>query len=222
MEEKELTRHTFVFLTPSGKMRLLEELSPLYEGEARERFLEVFSENDIPGTVRRAKRRPGFVAAGFVPVRRLSDGNRLRIASYVPESDIRKAVTVYDIFSEESGVRTRCVEAAVRIHELAKSMGLTSGALGSAGLEIVTGLPYTDEASDLDFLVKPARLHLLREFFERAKSMYPALSMDFEVEMPNGYGVKLEELLMDTRTVLGKSLRDVTLLDREEIRGYFM
>ena len=44
--------------------------------------------------------------------------------------------------------------------------------------------------------------------------------MDFELDLPNGYGVKLAEIFMETQTVLGKSLEDVSLLNRKDVMQY--
>ena len=44
--------------------------------------------------------------------------------------------------------------------------------------------------------------------------------MDFELDLPNGYGVKLAEVFMDTKTVLGKSLDNVEILHRKDIMQY--
>ena len=44
--------------------------------------------------------------------------------------------------------------------------------------------------------------------------------MDFELDLPNGYGVKLAEVFMETQTVLGKSLDDINLLSRKDIMEY--
>ena len=118
-------------------------------------------------------------------------------------------------------MRNLYMEAVQRLCAMALARGITIGVIGSAGLEIATGLPYTDEASDLDMLLKPAPHRLLAEFYREAKEMYPRLVLDFEVELPNGYGTKLAELFMDGRSVLGKSVCDVRLLQKEDIAVFF-
>ena len=92
--------------------------------------------------------------------------------------------------------------------------------LGSAALELATGLPYTDEASDIDILLKPAPYDKLLDFYRTAKENFGEIPMDFELDLPNGYGVKLAEVFMDTKTVLGKSLDNVEILNRKDIMQY--
>lgn len=222
MAEAELKRHALAFLTPQGKALLKKELYPLYAGEEQDRLKEVLEGGaDVPGIVRRAERREARLALGFVPQRRLSSGNRLRIAAYAPSDAVRKLRSPYELAQEDFPVRNLSMEAVQRLCALALARGITIGVIGSAGLEIATGLPYTDEASDLDMLLKPAPHRLLAEFYREAKEMYPRLVLDFEVELPNGYGTKLAELFMDGRSVLGKSVCDVRLLQKEDIAVFF-
>ena len=222
MEKEKLKRHTFVFLTSCGKERLLRELAPLFEGAALERMNSVFSEKaDIPGIVRRGeKQQEGQLALGFVPCRRLPDGNRMRIAAYVSNKEVRRVCSVYEAAEQEIPVRTRCMEAVCYARRLAAELDVRMGVLGSAGLEIITGLPYTDDDSDLDILLKADSPKKLENFSEMMQSAFTGLDMDFEVELPNGYGIKLAELFMNTRTLIGKSLIDVALFERDEINKF--
>lgn len=218
MEEAALTRHTFVFLTPEGRARLYSRLAPSYAGEALALLRETLAgAADVPGIVRRGEAAPGEAALGFVPCRRLSDGRRLRVAARVPYADIREVRSVFDVQGGGAPARTRCVAAALALMPLAASLGIRAGALGSAGLELATGLPYTDGASDLDLLLEPAPYARLAAFAAQAAALYAGLPMDVELALPDGYGVKLAELFSPSRTVLGKGLRDVRLLERKRI-----
>ena len=94
----------------------------------------------------------------------------------------------------------------------------------TAADDIVTimtpGLPYTDDNSDIDLIVKPAGYNRLLQFYRAAQACCDDINMDFELDLPNGYGVKLAEMFMETQTVLGKSLEDVSLLNRKDIMQY--
>ena len=218
MEKTELTRHTLVFLTARGKENLKAEFNTMYCGEEADRLHDVFDDAaDVPGIVRRAEPRADHIAVGFVPWRRLSNGNRLRIAAYIPITAIQGVTSVYVLARNGFPIRSRCMEAAMKVSSLAMHFELQAGFLGSAGLEIATGLPYTDDISDLDILLKPAPYDRLVAFYCQARDICPGIDMDFEVEFPNGYGVKLAELCMDTCTVLGKSLKNVKLLDKKSM-----
>ena len=111
----------------------------------------------------------------------------------------------------------------MKLHDNVKVIHKKNGGLGYArnsGLEIATGLPYTDEASDLDFLIKPAEYLKLESFYAECRAEFKNINMDFELELPNGYGVKLAEIFMQTRTVLGKSIKNVDLLYKKDIMQY--
>ena len=124
----------------------------------------------------------------------------------------RKAFTVDEA--------TPCIDTVIKLYGLAGSYDLQVGILGSAALELATGLPYTDEASDIDILVKPAPYDKLLDYYRTAKENFSEIPMDFELDLPNGYGVKLAEVFMDTKTVLGKSLDNVEILHRKDIMQY--
>ena len=60
----------------------------------------------------------------------------------------------------------------------------------------------------------------LLQFYRAAQACCNEINMDFELDLPNGYGVKLAEMFMETQTVLGKSLEDVSLLNRKDVMQY--
>lgn len=228
MDKTKLKRHDLAYVTAAGKQQIWRSLSAECGGEAALMAEEIFcGAEDVPGIVRRGEGTAAGVALGFVHHRRL-DGGRLRLAAYATPEHIDAVVTPYEVMLRNiySGrawtwtPRTQCLETAMRVYEAAVELGLQTGVLGSAGLELATGLPYTDEASDLDILVRPAPLELLQEFFGRSRCLAAGINMDFEVDFPNGYGVKLAELFMDTATVLGKSLKDVALLSKKDMLNF--
>lgn len=219
MDKKGLKRHDIVFITSKAKTRLLETLLPEYNGESHNLLRDILQgDNNIPGIVRRGDDVDN-IAIGFVHCHRI-DGNRFRIATKVCQNEIERIMDPYDvlqrkIYAQEH--RTKCIIAAAEIYDLALVYGIHVGVFGSVSMELVTGLPYTDDDSDLDFLIKATSLDKLKAFYTDVKCTFPKLAIDFEVELPNGYGVKLAELFMETRTVLGKGLKDVKLLNRDDI-----
>lgn len=229
MDKEILKRHNFVYLTEDGRRQILKKIKDSYQGIALDMVTEVFCGTiNIPGFVRRDDSGKDLssgceIPLGFVHPGRI-DGNRLRIGTYASAETILKIETPYDVLTAATSakIRNRCMDAAVKIADVSKKYGLQTGVLGSAGLELATGLHYTDEASDLDFLVKPASLDVLHKFYDEARTLYPKMNMDFEVDFPNGYGVKLAELFMETRTVLGKSIDNIDLLFRKDIMRYLI
>ncbi len=227
MDQAKVKRHNLAYVTAAGRRAVYEEAAPHYQGE----FLAMaeaalLGEADIPGIMRRGSRGNGLLPLGFVHYKRAEDGQRLRLPAFVPETEVEAVVTPYDllagrIYSKDAWTpRTRCLEVAASIFEAAVDLGLQTGLLGSVGLELATGLPYTDDASDLDILVQAAPLAALQALFVKARALSMGAALDFEVDLPNGYGVKLAELFMDTGTVLGKSLDDVQLLSKKDTLEY--
>ncbi len=219
MAETRLNRHDLVYISQAAKAGILAALPQQYRGAALALAGTAFKPGaDVPGIVRRSEGRSGEVALGFVPCGRL-EGQRLRIAAFVPAGAGCGVLTPYALLRRDFAPRTPCLVEARNVQLAAAACGLTAGVLGSAALEIATGLPYTDAASDLDILLRPAPCAVLHAFYRRLRQAC-GVRLDFEVELPNGYGVKLAEIFMETRTLLGKSIYDVRLLAKETVMQY--
>ena len=220
MDKTQLKRHNLVFVSQHGKDKIWEEISQNYQEEALKLVRDVLKgDHNIPGFVRRDDARPNAVAIGFVHQRRLQ-GNRIRIGAFTEMQDIDGIMTSYEVMERKAFTvdeATHCIDTGIKLYGLAGSYDLQVGVLGSAALELATGLPYTDEASDIDILVKPAPYDKLLDFYRTAKENFGEIPMDFELDLPNGYGVKLAEVCMDSKTVLGKSLDNVEILHRKDI-----
>lgn len=225
MDKTQLNRHDLVFISQTGKDRIWKELSDKYQGEELSMVRDVFlGDNDIPGFVRRSDERPEEVALGFVHPQRIK-GNRIRIAAFTGAEDVEIIMTPYEVLQRKVFTvkgATRCIETIIALYALADEFDLQIGVLGSAALELATGLPYTDEASDVDILLKPAPYNRLLDFYRTAKENFSDIPLDFELDLPNGYGVKLAEVFMDTKTLLGKSLDNVSILYRKDIMQYLL
>lgn len=223
MDKTQLKRHNLVFVSRKGKDRIWQELAPKYQGEALELVRDVLQgDHNVPGFVRRSEERPEEVAIGFVHHRRMQ-GNRIRIGAFTEMQDVETIMTPYEVMQRKAFTveePTHCMETILALYKMADQFDLQIGVLGSAALELVTGLPYTDEASDVDILLKPAPYEKLLDFYRTAKENFADIPLDFELDLPNGYGVKLAEVFMDTKTVLGKSLDNVDLLYRKDIMQY--
>lgn len=224
MDETQLKRHNLVFISKQGKDKIWSDISTRYDGESKHLAEEVLQGNvDIPGFVRRndAENTEG-IAIGFVHHKRI-DGNRIRIGAFTAAEDVVTIMTPYEVLTRRAfafTTRNRCMQIVRQLYELADVFDLQIGVLGSAALELITGLPYTDENSDIDLIVKPAGYNRLLQFYRAAQACCSDINMDFELDLPNGYGVKLVEIFMETQTVLGKSLEDVSLLNRKDVMQY--
>ncbi len=223
MDKTQLKRHDLVFVSRQGKDKIWQEIADKYTGLPGELVKDVLQgETDIPGFVRRSDDKSDAVPIGFVHHKRIDD-NRIRIGAFTSVNDIVAVMTPYEVMQRKAfalEAKTPCIEIVSKLYELAEIFDLQIGVLGSAALELVTELPYTDKNSDIDLLIKPAPYNRLLQFYRAAQASFGTINMDFELDLPNGYGVKLAEIFMDTQTVLGKSLDDVNLLSRKDIMEY--
>ncbi len=225
MDEKKLkkcSRHDFVIISQSGRQRICSEVLKIYSAAEQHIVRDVFSgkygTNGIPGIVRRAEIPGNVIPVGFVPQERL-EGRRLRIGAFAYFAEVVDVITPYKLLQMSINESNRCLQAVREVAKLASSAAKEVGVLGSAGLEIFTGLPYTNEESDIDLVLKDCSYEEITKIFEQIKAVgtYYNIPIDLEIALTNGYGIKAKELFMDTRTLLGKSLNDVTLLEREAV-----
>ncbi|WP_339061380.1 phosphoribosyl-dephospho-CoA transferase MdcG domain-containing protein [Tepidibacillus marianensis] len=174
----------------------------------------------IPAIVRRKEKieRSGMIAVGFSSPFRM-DGNRYRIPTFVYEKDIEKIVTPYEVIQKDYQTRTPCLMALKEILLFtAPKKEIKVGVFGSAALEIITNLPYTDSRSDLDLTMKVTDLNLVKEFFLVIKKTETKFGcrVDLEVDVM-GIGFKAVELLKETKQLLGKGIESVQLYNRENV-----
>jgi phosphoribosyl-dephospho-CoA transferase len=174
----------------------------------------------VPGVVRRedADARPGCVPVGFSDPF-AGNGERLRVAGFARLEDILSAATPYELASLPLSARSSVMQALAQAKEKAAPLSIRLGVWGSAAIETYTGLPCTREGSDLDLLVNEAPIEALSAFMDEMRGVEDSfhLRIDVELDLACGYGVQLRELLGAGRTVLGKGLSDVVLLDRTRI-----
>lgn len=219
-------RHTLLALTDEGRKRAYAGLDQKTKesapgAEIRRLVRDGYGDVKIPGIVRREESleySPDMVPVGFVaPV--LNNGVRIRVPAFARERDVVRAITPYDVLSQGFDLRNACLAALAEAVKAAGNSGVVLGVWGSASLELCTGLAYTHDGSDLDLLVKPAPEHRLRDFLSLLAKLEGkhGLRIDVELDLPNGYGVQLKELVTDVGSVLGKSAHAVSLLPRDQV-----
>lgn len=219
-------RHTLIDVSDAGRKAILAELagSGAHSAMIRKKFGRVLLPERagvrVPGIVRREDGAPRF---GFVPVgfsEPVSNGEgRLRIAAFARLEDVVGVTTPYEILSLPIPRRTASTEALAAAKAHAEEAGLVLGVWGSAAMELYTGLPCTGRDSDLDLMVAAAPEEKLSRWMIEMEAMEErfGLRIDVELDLPNGYGVQLKELLDHGRTVLGKNMTGVALLPRAQI-----
>ena len=227
MDQKKIVdvqRHDLLEITDWGRKAALDLALSSMPGSDGEQFRKVImgglGETKVPGIARReeSQMKPGYIPVGFASAWRVA-GNRIRIPAFVPVETVIRIVQPQQVMRMPCEPRTPCLKAFKEIGLLADDRGLEMGVWGSSALEIFTGLPYTDESSDLDLIVGTLPLEVMREYWESIRKVGQKCqcSIDVEISLPNGFGVKLAEVLSNSHSVLGKGLQDVILLDREEI-----
>ena len=219
-------RHTLVDLSDAGREAILAELagSGAMSAILREKFGRVLLPERagarVPGIVRRedGPSRLGRLPVGFSEPVSCGEG-RLRIAAFARLEDVVRVTSPYETISLPLPRRTANTEALAAARAQAESLSLVLGVWGSMAMELYTGLPCTRKGSDLDLLVAAAPQERLSVFMAAIKAIEERfdLRIDVELDLPNGYGVQLKELLGQGRTVLGKSINGVALLPRRQM-----
>lgn len=221
-----LKRHYLVEISKEGREKAYRSISQnctcaSYE-EIKELIVNGYNAVKIPGIIRREEMvevvKDDQVAVGFSsPYRR--NGNRLRVPAFVPFEEIRKIISPYDLLTYDFSARNKPMQALYVLKKFALTNNIKLGLWGSTGLEVFTGLSYTDENSDLDLLIEVNDYQGFEQVFAQLQHEVEDynVKVDLEVDLPNGYGVKAAELILDTEYVLGKGIADVKLLKKSEI-----
>jgi len=225
-----MKRHDLVEISAKGREKIIKTIEEDYSANP---FLQGFELDSIkvlvamgyngvliPGIVRREEKEQlaGRLAIGFASPY-LLDGRRLRIPAIIDIEHIERTVSPYEVLERGWVPRNNCLKALKEIKKESQARGLRLGIWGSAGLEVYTGLRYTHEMSDLDLLVEQGNYDEIVELGDVLKgiSVTHGCTIDMEVSLQNGYGIKLNELLMDTESIMGKGLKDVVLIPRQEV-----
>lgn len=220
MDKTQLKRHDLVYLSAAGRKRLQQQFLGELTGEKAFLAADIFSTDSvIPGIFRReAVLAPDELPLGFVHPQ-LCDGRRFRIAAVLKADEAVQCQRPYELSAASFMVSTSCMAAAQAACLYAAEQGIRLGVLGSAGLEIATGLPFTNSDSDLDLLVTGLGWQQLQEVYAQLQSIGARfqVGIDLETELVNGYGIKTAELFQQTQTVLGKSLKDVQILKKKTV-----
>jgi len=209
-------RHDLVWLSDAGKDYALRNIQSCVPPVSdREKNDLIFSSVPIPAIVRRQETAEGGpLCVGFSSPR-IIDGMRLRIGSRVPLDYITERKTPFDVAKYEKSHLPHC-EILQALIDAGKERNVEVGCFGSIAMQIVTKLVYCQEKSDLDIYL---RLHGSRQDMEQFFSQLLEFERQFgvttdpEIEFGD-YGVKLKEIFTPGKTMLGKGLYDVTLLDK--------
>ena len=146
-------------------------------------------------------------------------GVRVRSSIVADRKEIARVTCPYKVVARPGLSSSTLQNTLDRIVVLANIRGLKIGLIGSAALEIFTGHAYTRASSDLDLIVEATPHDTLLHFYMALSKISEEheRAVDVEVILPDGNGVKLGELVGQSRKVLAKSLTEVCLLNRDSI-----
>ena len=174
----------------------------------------------LPGIIRTALPglEPGFIPLGFsFPVR--LKGNRLRIASKARNYQVYEHMTPWQIAGLDYNVPDPYASALMALREAGKQCGAPVGVFGAVALQIVTGLEYLHEKSDLDVIIPGTDELSVRQFWREVRniSLQFQLVIDGEVLIQKIGYVKLSELVSTSSTVLVKGGRVSGLMPMNKV-----
>ena len=210
-------RHEFIWLSDTGKDYALRNIiscvPTVSEGEKRDLIFSIPSIPCIVGRQERAEEKHLYVSFSSPNI---IDGVRLRIGSKVPFNCIAKSKTPFDVV--KSGNRHlldyKALEALI---ETGNKYHIQVGCFGYTALQLITGLPYRNENSDLNIYIRHSGSRQELEQFYTRLSEYETefnIKIDAEIEYLGEYGIKLKELFIPGKTIMAKGLYDVVLLEK--------
>lgn len=239
---KEFARHDLVDISPEGRRQLsgqawdvkgLLRVDSWPSPSARSYCKHVLEHGlkgvYLPGIVRRFTdsdtdsarelygddRADDFIAVGFV-IPFMPESRRIRVPCVLHCKHITRRMTPEQVANLPFVPRTPALAALSVMKERALDK-ISLGVWGSSALEIYTGLPYTDDRSDLDVVVTGVSMDEVAHIVELADTLEKSfpVRIDVEVQLEEGWGVNGRELLSGRDTILVKGIREVKLARRE-------
>lgn len=218
-----LARHLLADLSRLDRAALADRavagLLPPYAGCAA-RVRACLAASPLPGIVARPTLplAPGEVQLGLAfPFR--EGETRVKSAIAVAESEIAGFTDPFEVARRADALAGPLGDLLRGLAACAAARGLRFGVIGSAALEIVTGLPYTSARSDLDVIVAGGDAEAFAAFAADAEARARAagVRVDAEVTLADGGGVKLAELVSPSSSLVVKHVSDVRLAARAEV-----
>ena len=210
-----LQRHDLLHISVPAAQRIFSRWQT-----SRVAWQQAFVAGELPGIVRRPVEgeSQNEIALGFSFPERVN-GQRQRLASTVMPDEVICRLTPFEIAQRAFAPRTPALMALADLRERLTLLGCVAGVWGSTALEIVSGFHYTDCQSDLDIVIDiyPAeQLHDVYQCLLQLEQTHHT-RIDVEVRWPTGYGINLKEFMTTQGQILGKSLNDVRLFDKQAL-----
>ncbi|HFQ8226919.1 TPA: malonate decarboxylase holo-[acyl-carrier-protein] synthase [Citrobacter freundii] len=208
-----LQRHDLLHISVPAAQRIFSRWRT-----SRVAWKQAFVAGELPGIVRRPVEgeSQNEIALGFSFPERVN-GQRQRLASTVMPDEVICRLTPFEIAQRAFAPRTPALMALADLRERFTLLGCVAGVWGSTALEIVSGFHYTDCQSDLDIVIDFHPVEQLHDVYQCLLQLEQThhTRIDVEVRWPTGYGINLKEFMTTQGQILGKSLNDVRLFDKQ-------
>lgn len=222
-------RHSLAHVSPASRPGILAAVldalpEQMRDPGTRKLVRDAMSKAHIPGIVCRPTGPcpDGGGQLGFsFPFRHGAE--RVRAAVPVRRGQVSAFFTPWEVMDRALILGSNLHPALPEIARAGALVGVEIGLIGSAALQTVTGLPYLRPDSDLDLVVRAESLRALEQLAAMLARLAKrrSLAIDVEIALPGGLGVKLTELLSGARTVLGKTITGVELIERPRLISLF-
>lgn len=191
-------------------------LPPFRDASVIARVRATLAAQALPGIVARpsAPLAAGEIQLGLAFPFRL-EGVRVKSAIVVKSSDVAGFSDPFEVARGAASLGGALGAALRRLTQTAEMLGLRLGVVGSAAMEIATGLPYATAASDLDLVLTGGGAEALEAFAAALGGC--DVRVDAEVLLGSGGGVKLAEFVSGSKSLVLKEISDVRLVAREEV-----
>lgn len=218
MKELEYERHDLVYLTEEGKRQAWKYISQ----EDRWRFGENILRQAVelcPGIMcRQEKREEGLIKLGFSWYQR-QEGIHIRFASKIKMGEILRIEKPWDLIGLGKKLKNEKINGVLEpIAKTAGQLGVRLGVFGSCAMETATGLPYTDQYSDLDLLVQWGETRNLEAFWKECRRLAGNTLVDLEIRFPGVGDVKAAEWFSEVSDLLVKRLCGPALISRNKMK----
>jgi phosphoribosyl-dephospho-CoA transferase len=213
-------RHDLLFLTPKARERICGQIRS-DRGIHGDQMAEAFASGLIPAIIRRyAPCDHSDIGIGIsFPL--IVAGERLRFATAVTSAEIDEMISPYAVLGRPLDTTLPLLKALEKVKGLKLTRPGNLGVYGASALQVVTGLNYVHDKSDIDLIIREESIDVLRH----AKEVLSALerqigvAIDVEVILGSGNAVKLKELCSQQKTVLIKSILAVHVINKREAIG---
>lgn len=240
-----MDRHDLVYLTARGREQAIRYADVGAQRTCGHEVTEQIVEH-CPGIVTQqsfSNTQHGYLRLGYSWYERC-DGVRMRFATMADRTEALRAVKPWELVQHPDRLDDgRLRSMLCRIRAAGERYGLKWGVFGSCAMELATGLPYTDEHSDLDLIVVrederareggdcaemkggcgssgTVRLDkALCSFYEECTAIAGNIRLDMEILLPGTGSVKAAEWFSQSETLLVKSLDGARVVDRAEIES---